>query len=308
MSEAARRFGVELARAASGASGAARTVSAEVVDVTDAGVNLMLGGTLVTDVPVPDTYTPRAGDWVAVRPGSVPVVLWRLNPDPTRPDASTAAVAREVALDVQAVRAMTWGTGAPAGSGWMQATMLYVRKAADGKAELYAQVGTAPADQPETPTGAVPRPVTISPTSSGAWRGGRRDQSRDNPYQGDWTGGGNLRGGWFYGTSIAAACAGKTVAKMTVTVTRQRGAGVNSKRPVRCYLHGHTSPPSGQLDLDDGPESLLSLSVGATGTAALPASWRTKLAAGTARGLAIYADGASDYMSVTGGSIRIEFA
>ena len=70
----------------------------------------------------------------------------------------------------------------------------------------------------------------------------------------------------------------------------------------------HSSPPSGQLNLGDGPEDLLRLSVGAMGTATLPASWRSALASGSAKGLAIYASGATDYMAVTGGKITITFA
>lgn len=305
MSDAARRLGEDLARALS-STPTGGTVSAQVVDVTDVGVNLMVGGALVLDVPCADSYRGRqAGDWVAIRPGARPVVMWRLGGDPGALDETSV---REVALDAQAVRATTWGTAAPTGSGWMQATTLYVRKAADGKAELYAQVGTEPTDPPETPTGAVPKPVTITASSSGSWRNGHRDDYRDYPYQGDYTGGGDLRGGWFYGNKIAAACEGKTVAKMTVSISRRRGSGVNAKRPVHLYLHNYATQPTGQLSLDDGPEELLSLSVGANGTATLPASWRNKLASGSAKGLAVFAHGSRDYAAFSGGSIKITFS
>lgn len=126
--------------------------------------------------------------------------------------------------------------------------------------------------------------------------------------QGDWTGSGNRSGAWFYGTKIADACAGKTVASMTVAFSRKSGSGVNGKRPLHLYLHGYTSAPSGQLNLGDGPEELLSLSVGTKGTATLPASWRSALASGSARGLAIYSSGRGDYMGVTGGAITIKFS
>jgi hypothetical protein len=52
---------------------------------------------------------------------------------------------------------------------------------------------------------------------------------------------------------------------MTVKFTRRTGSGVNAKRPLHLYLHNYSSAPSGQLNLGDGPEELLSLSVGATG-------------------------------------------
>ncbi|MGW1134432.1 hypothetical protein [Streptomyces griseoluteus] len=286
-------------------------VSVQVADVTESGrVNLLLGdGSLLLEVACPDSYrNRRAGDWVAVRMSARPVVLWRLGDDPAdSEDSSVEAIATQAAQDVQVVRAATYGTSAPAGTGWQAASAVYVRKV-DGKLEVYFQVGDASDPSPSTPGVPAPKPVTISPNSSGAWRNGRPDDYVDYPVQGDWTGGGNRRGGWFYGTKIQDACAGKTVASMKVTFTRRRGSGVNAKRPLHLYLHSYTSPPSGQLNTVAGPEELLSLSVGAKGVATLPASWRAQLASGAARGLAIYAQGRSDYMAVTGGSLTITFS
>lgn len=284
-------------------------MSAEVVDVTDLGVNLSMGGALVLDVPCADSYRSRAaGDWVAVRPGARPVVVWRLGQDPGDADEATIrAVAKEVALDEQVVRAATWGTAAPSGSGWQQATVPFVRKTAEGQVELYFQLASQSDDSPSAPPGRVPKSVKVTANSSGSWRNGRRDEYRDYPFQGDYTGGGALRGGWFYGSKIADACAGKTVSKMTVSFSRRRGSGANARRPMRLYLHDHTSPPS-SLDLDEGPEELLSLSVGAQGTATIPAEWRTKLANGTRRGLAVYARGSRDYAAFSGGTITITFS
>jgi hypothetical protein len=149
--------------------------------------------------------------------------------------------------------------------------------------------------------------VTISPTDTGTWRGGSPDDYASYPTQGDWTGRGNRRGAFFYGSKIADACSGKSVSKMTVKFTRRTGSGVNAKRPLHLYLHNYSSAPSGQLNLGDGPEELLSLSVGATGSATLPASWRSALASGSAKGLAIYASGSRDYLALSGGSITITF-
>ncbi|MFF9568508.1 hypothetical protein [Streptomyces sp. NPDC014685] len=296
----------DLGRALGGTPAGAATVSARVVDVTDTGVNLDYQGALLLDVPCPDSYRGRRpGDWVAVRTGAKPVVMWRLGADPGGADEKTV---REVALDAQVVRAVTWGTPAPSGAGWQQVQTLYVRQVADGKIELYGQMSTVTEPSPGPPPSASPRPVTLSPTSSGAWRGGRPDETRDMPYQGDYTGRGDLRGAWFYGTSIAAACAGKSVASMKVQFTRARGAGANARRPLHLYLHAYTSPPAGQLNLGNGSDDLLSLSVGAQGTATLPASWRSQLASGTARGLAIYASGSRDYMGVSGGRLTITFS
>jgi hypothetical protein len=307
MATAAELLGEHLARAPSTGK---REVSATVLDVTDDGrVNLMLLGTLVPDVPCTDSYRNRAaGDVVLVRVGAKPVVLYRLGDDPAETEeVAVAEVAKSAAQDLIAISAYTWGTGAPAGAGWQTVSQLYTRKDTNGVGQLYAQIAGADPSPAETPT-RPPKTVTIPPDESGSWRNGRPDEYASSPTQGDWTGRGNRRGGWFYGTAIASACSGKTVASMRVKFTRKRGAGRNSKVPMHLYLHDHTSAPSGQLNLEDGPEELLRLSVGAKGVATLPASWRSQLASGSARGLAIFASGSADYGAFTGGQIVITFS
>lgn len=303
------QLGADLARAGRGEG--LKTVTCTVIDVTDSGgVNLDYNGATLLDVPCTDAYRGRtAGDVVAVRPGARPVVLWRLGDDPGVGDeTSVRQVAREVAVDEAAVSAATWGTAPPSGSGWQQATTPWVRRSGDGRAEVYFQLGNQGETSPPS-TARPPKTVTLTPAASGSWRNGRPDDYASAPTQGDWTGGGNRRGAWFYGTQIAAACAGKTVASMKVTFARKRGAGRTGKVPLNLYLHSYSSPPSGQLALGAGPEdSLLRLSVGAKGTATLPASWRTALASGAARGLAIYATGRSDYAAFTGGKFTITFS
>lgn len=309
MGTPAEQLGASLASASGGS--ADRTVSAQVVDVTDDGrVNISIGGTLVLDVPCADSYAGRkAGDWTAVRiTGGQPVVMWRLGEDPgSLTDEHITDLATGVALDLQVVRAVSWGTADPSGTGWQQTTVPYARKV-DGKVELYLKIVTQTDPPPPPPPARAPSPVTISPTDSGSWQGGRPADWRGDPSQGDWTGSGNYRGAWFYGTAVAAACSGKTVSSMAVTLSRKRGSGVNASRPVHLYLHSYTSAPSGQLSLGDGPEEVMSLSVGATRTANLPSSWRSALASGSARGLAVYASGSRDYMALTGGKIKITFS
>ncbi|HET9382264.1 MAG TPA: hypothetical protein VFP69_15735 [Streptomyces sp.] len=293
------------------ASGGLQTVSATVTDVTDEGtVHLLMGGAQLYDVPCTDAYRNRqAGDTVAVRRGLVPVVLWRLGGDPADADAGrTSETARDAVQDLIAVSAYTWGSGAPVGSGWQQVDTLWTRRDSNGKGVLYAQMASPPGTSPEAPATSAPQTVTIPPADSGTWRRGRPDDYADDPTQGDWTGRGDRRGAWFYGTAIADACAGKTVQSMSVAFTRRRGAGVNGKVRQLLYLHAHTSAPSGQLVLGDGPEGLLSLAVGAKGTATLPSAWRTALASGSARGLAIYGHGQSQYAAFTGGRITITFS
>jgi hypothetical protein len=283
---------------------------ATVIDVTDTGrVNLEMLGTLVPDVRCSDAYRNRAaGDTVVVQLGARPIVLYRLGDDPAGTDEETIKeLAADAAQDLIAISAFTWGTDGPPGSGWQQVTNLWTKKDKAGKGVLYAQLSSALDTSPDAPATRAPKAVTVSPTDAGAWRGGHPLDGSD-PSQGDWTGRGNRRGAWFYGTKIASACSGKTVAKMTVKFTRKRGSGRNAKVPMHLYLHDYTSAPSGQLSLGDGPEELLRLSVGAKGTATLPASWRSALASGSARGLAIYDTGSSDYSAYTGGQITITFS
>ncbi|MDG9706261.1 hypothetical protein [Streptomyces sp. DH37] len=306
MTTSADLLAQRLAKAGRGAG--PNLVSAQVVDVTEDGkVNLNLQGTLVTDVPCTDAYRGRrAGDWVKVRLGAHPLVEYRVGADPGQTDEESV---RSVAEAAQVVRSVTWGTTAPSGTGWQQASALpYLRKSAAGQVELYFPVSTVLEPSPDAPPAQAPKAVTISPTDAGTWRNGRPDDYASHPMQGDWTGGGARRGAWFYGTQIQDACTGKTVADMRVTFTRRRGSGYNGSRALHVYLHGYTSAPSGQLVLGDGPEDVMALSVGATRTASLPASWAVQLAAGTARGLAIYSTGPRDYMAVSGGRLAISFS
>ncbi|MEW1754710.1 hypothetical protein [Streptomyces angustmyceticus] len=305
------QVGKDLAEVKAAAAGGLQTVSAEVIDVTDEGtVNLRMDGGELYDVACTDAYRNRAaGDTVAVRRGSVPVVLWRLGDDPAEADAARiATLAQDAAQDLVAISAFTWGTPAPPGTGWQQVSTLWTKKDTNGKGVLYAQLGTASDTSPDALATRAPKSVTISPNDSGSWRNGRPDSYATSPTQGDWTGGGDRRGGWFYGSAIASACSGKTVASMRVAFTRKRGSGINGKVRMRLYLHNYTSAPGGQLSLGDGPETLLSLSVGAKGTATLPAAWRTALASGSARGLAIAGHGRGEYAAFTGGSITISFS
>lgn len=309
MSGAARDLGRALG-SPTGTTGLGGIVSAQVDDVTESGrVNLLLDGVLQLEVQCADSYRNRAaGDWVAVRTGPRPVVVWRLGDDPgDETEAEIREIAADAASDLIPISAYTWGIAAP-GAGWEQVSALWTRADPNGTGQLYAQLTAPGAPSPNPPATRPPKTVTITVSDSGSWRGGRPDEYASSPMQGTWTGSGNRRGAWFYGMKIATACAGKTVSSMTVAFTRKTGSGVNGKRPLHLYLHGYTSAPSGQLSLGAGPEELLRLSVGAKGTATLPAAWRTALASGSARGLAIYTTGRDDYMGVTGGTITIKFS
>lgn len=301
-------LGIDLARAQQ--TDGFRTVSVQVVDVREDGtVNVDWGGALLTGVACTDAYRVRRdGDWVAMRVGQRPVVLWRVGPDPGADgEAATRALAADVAVDVQVVRAATWGMAAPSGSGWQQATTPWIRKTASGQVELYMQLGSMSVPPPEAPPSRPPSSVKATPVVTGSWRGGRRTDSF-YAAQGDPGGtGGPMRGAFLY-YDLPGRVAGKVVASMRLTVWRVKGLGPSGKVPVHFYLHGYASAPAGQLTLGDGPEDLTRLSDGGKATVSLPASWASALAAGTAGGIAVYGSSRSDYCELNGGDLTITFS
>lgn len=298
------QLGIALARGQR-SGGGLQTVSVRVVDVrTDGRVNVDWGGALLVGVPCTDAYRGRAaGDVVAMRPGQRPVVLWRVGPDPGGGDEASI---RAVVQDEQVVKAVTSGASVPEGEGWQQATTPWVREVPGG-VELHMQLASAgrgTGEEPEPPPTVTPA-VTLDAAAVGSWRGGAPAEG-GTARQGDPDGTGAYRGGWFYGTAIADACAGKSVAGMTVRLARAPG-GADTKVPIRMYLHAAESPPTGQLELVEEPQDLLRLSAEAEATVPLPVGWQTALAAGTARGIAVSATSTGDYAALTGGRITITF-
>jgi hypothetical protein len=275
-----------------------RVLSAEVVDVTDRGVNLDLGSeTYFLDAPCPDTYTDRkAGDRVAVqiRAGQ-PVVLWRLGDD-------TAAD------NVNPIASVAWGPTAPTAP-WMTYSSLRWKARADGRVDLFFVKPSTDTTQP------IPAPVTLTPTSIASYinrhlsHHGRATQgpSTPGPHAGS-TYATSWRGGFFYGTKIADACAGKTLASMQLKLTRQRGIGADRPRPAQVWLHNFVSAPADLWGMTDGPIPGLALSPGGTRLWDVPADWASQLAAGTAKGLAVYTSEPDDYLSLMDGSIVLTFA
>ena len=261
-----------------------RTMSARVADVTATGVNLIIGEALVTNVPCADSYQGRKrGDWVAVRiSAGQPVVMWRLG-------ASSSPE--------QTLESIALGSG-PAPAGYVQADSVHVRRNADGSLSVYVRSSAA---APWTPgQGTQPPPDVgriLRANDTGAWWGGARDVTQTDPAQGarPQTPTVPVSGGWFYGTAIADACAGKTVANMTLRIIRTEDGPVE-RTPLHLYTHSYTDAPASALALDDGPEDLLSFSPGASEVVTLPEYWWPLFASGTRRGFAVYA-GTDPYTS-----------
>lgn len=247
---------------------------------SDGAVNLAFGDSIVENVPCGSGYPTRAkGDAVLVAKIAAGwAVVMSLGAAPAAAPAGTK---------------VSWGNGAPSGSGWQQASSVWVRSG-----EVYAQLATGPAPATD--------PVTITPAQEVAWRDGAQDSGQD-PTQGAWSSYPHpYTSGWFYGTAIAAACSGLSAATMTVRLARSSSrSGSYGDVPVRLYLHSYASAPTGSPTLDDGPESPISLGLGESGSAHLPSSWVSALASGSARGIAVSAGVGSDYLVYQSGCGQI---
>ena len=208
---------------------------------------------------------------------------------------------------------VTFGSSNPPG-GFRQASAIWFKDQGDGRVDLYLVVSgggsassepTRPAKPPTKKTTKTPKPVTLTPSSRGSWRSSGQTDSA--VWQGDWTGRGNWTGGWFYGTSIASACSGKSVKSMTFTIARTKdGSGWGRGVPAHLNLHGKTSKSK--------PSAVASghavkLAPGQKVSYSLPAAWVSALASGSARGFMLSGSGRGDYLKCSGaaGSLRIVF-
>lgn len=244
----------------------------------DGTVNLRQGETIYAGIFALTSYVDRkAGDTVTVvRSTAGWCVVGKVGAEwaPPAPDP----------LDVD------WGSGPPAGSGWVSGTV-WVRDGA-----IWVQTADP------TPPPSASKPVTLPPTSQGAWRDGHRDNDQ-SPTQGAWPSYPHpYTGGWFYGTTVVAACSGKSVAGMKLRVARSatRSGSFGGVRPI-LYLLSATTAPSATPALGDGPFYGPALALGVSATFDLPGNFRAALASGAAHGVGIAAGVGSSYLVATSG-------
>lgn len=177
---------------------------------------------------------------------------------------------------------------------------------------VYAQLSGS-ADPPPPPTNRPKhhRPVTL-PATGALYMDGRKTSSfnRGRPVQGAWPTYPHASTGlWVYGTSIAAACAGKTVQSMSIRLSRTKSGGNPRIRP-RLYLHDQTSAPARKPSLGSSWVPKKILQRGEVDEYDLPASWVSQLASGAARGIACSASTGKSYYLRYGvcGQLTITFA
>jgi hypothetical protein len=197
-----------------------------------------------------------------------------------------------------------WGDANPAGSGWEvdSGGTIFVRAN-----EVYVKTAAAPV---QTPPPATTSSVLITVSDEAAYRDGAIDTDERFPVQGAWsTYPHPYSGAWSYGTQIAAACAGRSVNSMYIDLSRLSGqGGVYGGARMRLYLHDATAlgnrPPTlyspwspGTLEPGEVKRDI-----------ALPSSYVTALASGSARGVGCSAGVGSEYLHYGDcGDILIKF-
>lgn len=255
-------------------------------------VNLRWGDAILNGVAANVSYAPR-------NEGDVVLVLnhaagWRV----------IDRIGGPVQIDVPQGIDLSFGPAAPPAD-FVPVNQIYMKDGA-----IYGQTGEGPGPGPgDPPLASKPKPVTISPSSTAAYRDGHRDGSR--PAQGAWP---TYPRAWsaifLYGSRITAACAGKSVASMQIRIARTSKAhGVSGKVRPRLGLHAESSAPRSTPSLSDrfdGP----GLGMGDAKWITIPTAQAQRLAAGTSRGLGIGApSGQSNYLIGTdsSGELRITF-
>lgn len=286
----------------------------------DGTVNLEFGSSIIEQVPCSSGYPIRKiGDTVLVlrAPSGNWEVMFRSADTETAEyatlddleaaidnlDADVTADLAGVATDIPG---LAWGNGPPGGSGWVVATTTYFRDVGGGKREIYFdQSESAPpptTKPPPPPTRTAPKSITLQPASRGSWR--TSGQTDPDVWQGTWTSRGDWLGAWFYGDDIADACAGRSVASMSLRLSRVSGSiGWNRGIPVRLGLHDRQT--KGKPPKSEGPRTPFNLEPNQTRDYTLPASWRNMLASGDMRGFFVTGSGRSQYIKYAGSAGRL---
>ncbi|MET3689817.1 phage minor structural protein [Priestia megaterium] len=149
---------------------------------------------------------------------------------------------------------------------------------------------------------------TWSGVNSQSWRdtyGWRSDNKY--VYQGEWSGGGNHRGLWFFNSAdIRAKLAGKTIKRVRIYIERLSKGGSSAAQKPTFWLHSYDTPPSGTPLFAASYTSSTSFAWGDSGKwVTLPNNYGTDLASGARKGIGIYNSNRAPYMLFYG-SITLE--
>lgn len=212
-------------------------------------------------------------------------------------------------LDIPRETILSWSTGPPSGSDWVEATSVWMRTTANA-VYLHGQRPTAapaPVPKPPKPPKAPP-PVATTPTATGAWRDGKRHAGqppRQSKYASSF---GPYTGAWFYG-NLRSHTSGKNVRNMTISLGRSKAAnGISGGARVRLYLTAASGPKGSPPSRYSEVWSPGTLARGQRKTFTIPAVWQQHLASGQARGIVCYSTAKSESIIYsTSATIRITF-
>ena len=148
---------------------------------------------------------------------------------------------------------------------------------------------------------------TFKPNSCATYRSTKyNDWATGVCRQGNW-GYGDCNGAWFFGTQFEEV-KGKTITKVTITVTRGSGVGYSSAVSHVFQAHSHSSRPSGMPNYTSCNKTL-SLAWGETGTVTITdTDILNGISAGTIKGFGIksaYTN--SNYSALTNGTVKIYY-
>lgn len=288
-----------------------RWAKVSAVQIDGGTVNLQYGAGIIESVPCSSGYPKRAVDDVVLAMRT-PAGNWEVlikstdlvAPEYVSADELTAALS-DLKDDLSDDAAeVTFGSGAP-GVGWTQATETWFQDAGAGKKKAYLRNASPPAASTPPPKRTTPKSVTINPASRGSWRSS--GQTDGDVWAGTWTSRGDWLGAWFYGTAIAAACAGRSVKSIQTKLGRDAGPGRGQGVPIHIGLHNKTSKDKPSTSYGD--RRPFKLEPNQTRWWTVTAAFQADLVSGSMRGFYATGNGQADYLRFSSGSgqVKINF-
>ena len=165
---------------------------------------------------------------------------------------------------------------------------------------------TASTDTTTAPSTSTTKTMTIKSSYGDTYRSSvYNNWKKDGTVrQGDY-GYGDCTGCWFFGTAFAEL-KGKTISKVQITITRNRG-GTSVPVEHKLWMHGHTVRPSGAPTLTSDWSQTFRLATGNSTTVAITNSTvLNAISAGTCKGFALRHTYDSAHYSVCSGNVTVK--